>query len=65
MNEASASIVQERLGPSAVDDVRAIRQELDDRCGGDLRRLAEHARQSAEKFRQRQDAGQRASQQDA
>jgi hypothetical protein len=44
----------ERVGPSAVDDVRAIRSELDQQAGHDIHALAENARQAADEFRSRQ-----------
>ncbi len=55
--EAVTAILSERLGPSTVDEVRAIRAQLDDECGHDLHRLAENARMIAEEFRQRHSDG--------
>ncbi len=55
--EAIASLVNERLGPSAVDDVRAIRAQLEDECGRDLHRLAELARRAGEEFRRGNQSG--------
>jgi 5-methylcytosine-specific restriction protein A len=45
------SLGNEGLGPSAADDVRAIRTQLDAECGHDLHRLIERARQAGEEFR--------------
>ena len=44
----------ERVGPSAVDDVRAIRSELDQQAAHNSHALAENARQVADEFRNRQ-----------
>jgi hypothetical protein len=54
--ETIASLVNERLGPSTVDDVRAIRAQLDEESGHDLHRLAEMARKAGAEFRQRTQA---------
>lgn len=37
--------------PNAVEDVRRVREQLSESFGGDLRRLAEHAEQVAERYR--------------
>ena len=42
----------ERVGPSVVEDVRLIRQQLDEQAGHDMHRLAENARRVADEFRQ-------------
>ena len=44
----------ERVGPSAVDDVRAIRLRIDEQFEHNIPRLAEYARRIAEEFRERQ-----------
>jgi len=41
------------VGPSAVDDVRAARLQLDEDARHDIHTLAEHARRAGERFRQR------------
>ena len=46
----------ERMGPSVVEEVRAIRKQMDEQSGHDLHRLAEHARRIAEEFRARHGA---------
>jgi hypothetical protein len=46
----------ERVGPSVVDDVRSIRQQLDAEAGHDIHKLAEKARKVADEFRRRQAA---------
>lgn len=51
--EAITLLVNERLGPSTVDDVRAIRAQLEEESGRDLHQLAEMARKAGEEFRQR------------
>ncbi len=43
----------ERVGPSVVEDVRSIRQQLDEQAGSDMHLLAENARRVANEFRQR------------
>jgi hypothetical protein len=43
----------ERVGPSAADDVRVIRAELDEQAGHNVRTLAESARRIADEFRSR------------
>jgi hypothetical protein len=50
--EVITSLVNERLGPSTVDDVRAIRAQLEVESGRDLHQLAEMARKAGEEFRQ-------------
>ncbi len=44
----------ERVGPSVVDDVRSVRQQLDEQFEHNVHRLAEHARHVAQEFRERQ-----------
>ena len=48
------SKLAERVGPSAVDDVRAIRLRIDEQFEHNIPRLAEYARHVAEEFRQQQ-----------
>jgi hypothetical protein len=49
----SSKTLAQRVGPSAVDDVRVIRAELDKQAGHDVRTLAESARRVADEFRSR------------
>ncbi len=46
-----AARLAERVGPSVVEDVRSIRQQLDEQAGHDIHRLAENARRVADEFR--------------
>ena len=43
----------ERLGPSVVEQVRVIREQMEEESGHELHRIAEHARRVAEEFRAR------------
>ena len=36
-----------------VDDVRRVRQEIDDLCGGDIRKIAEYVNQVGEAVREK------------
>jgi hypothetical protein len=47
----------DRLGPSIVDDVRAIRQAIDNEVGHDIDKLAERARLAGERFQAAINAG--------
>lgn len=47
-----AARLAERVGPSVVEDVRSIRQQLEEQAGHDIHRLAENARRVADEFRQ-------------
>jgi hypothetical protein len=47
----------DRLGPSVVDDVRALRQAIDNQVSHDIDKLAERARLAGEQFQAAIDAG--------
>jgi hypothetical protein len=51
--EIAARLI-ERVGPSVVEDVRSIRQQLDEEAGHDIHKLAENARRAANEFRKKQ-----------
>jgi hypothetical protein len=46
-----AARLAERVGPSVVEEVRVIRQQLDEEAGHDMHSLAENARRVADEFR--------------
>jgi hypothetical protein len=46
-----AARLAERVGPSVVEEVRAIRQQLDEDSGHDIHALADNARRVADEFR--------------
>ena len=43
---------QQKTEETPVDDVRRIRRKLSEQTGNDVNRLADHARQTAEKLRE-------------
>lgn len=43
--------LNERVGPSIVEEVRQIRQQLDEQSEHDIHALAENARRVADEFR--------------
>jgi hypothetical protein len=45
--------IDEQLGESVVDEVRAIREELDGRAGHDVRKLAAYAQRAGETIRRK------------
>jgi len=47
----TATIRANKLGPSVVQEVRAIRAAIDKEVGGDIHKLAERARRAGEDFR--------------
>jgi hypothetical protein len=47
---------EDRLGPSVVDDVRAVREAIDREAGHDIDLLAAQARQIGEEYRHKRGA---------
>lgn len=55
MNNTSQgeSKLAQRVGPSASDEARELRRQIDVACDSDIRQVAENARKAAQQFQAR------------